>query len=105
MARNRKRTNKRIRLSRSFYRDQFACKCGCGFDTVDANLIIILQMISDKLARKIEINCGCRCPKHNSEVGGKGASTHMLGKAADIIAPAMPENNLKEMTNVELAKF
>lgn len=81
-------------LSANFSRHEFACKCGCGFDTVDNKLIQILEIIRGHFDRPIKINSGCRCPDHNKTVGGAGLtpgekwpqqSQHVLGRAADIV--------------------
>jgi len=78
-------------LSVNFSRSEFKCKCGdCNFDTVDAELIKVLQDLHDDLSKnwgakiKITINSGCRCETHNRIVGGSLKSQHLTGKAADI---------------------
>ena len=73
-----------MKLSKNFKRSEFACKCGCGFDTVDAVLIRVLEDLRTAfLDRPILITSGNRCPKHNKAVGGSPRSQHMTGKAAD----------------------
>ena len=71
-------------LSKNFQRHEFACKCGCGFDTVDAELLFVLQDARDFFKRPITINSAARCPVWNAMVGGKPKSQHLFGKAADI---------------------
>lgn len=75
----------RDRLTRNFYRDEFACRCGCGFDAVDWRLVEGLQRLRDILQAGIHVNSGCRCAAHNRAVGGSPNSQHLLGKAADIV--------------------
>ncbi len=70
-------------LSGNFSRSEFACKCGCGFDTADAKLIEMLQAARDKFG-PIRINSACRCEAHNKAEGGADTSQHKLGRAADI---------------------
>lgn len=80
-------------LSKNLSRHEFACKCGCGFDIVDHDLVRVLQSTADwfytssdrqKVARiEIIINSGCRCPEHNKNEGGSKNSRHMKGNAAD----------------------
>lgn len=71
-------------LSVNFSRHEFACKCGCGFDTVDAATLEVLENIRALLNRApITINSGCRCLSHNTRLGGAKASQHMRGRAAD----------------------
>jgi uncharacterized protein YcbK (DUF882 family) len=72
-------------ISKHFSRDEFACKCGCGFDTVDIELIAILEDVREHFDKPIKINSGCRCAKHNKAVGGEANSLHMIGRAADFV--------------------
>jgi uncharacterized protein YcbK (DUF882 family) len=71
-------------LSEHFSREEFACKCGCGAANVSPKLIDALEMLRDLAGKSIKVNCGLRCVKHNSEVGGEKNSRHLLGQAADI---------------------
>jgi len=71
-------------LSKNFSRAEFACHCGCGFDSPDARLIILLQAVRDYYGLPIKVLSGCRCAKHNKKVGGASRSQHLLGFAADI---------------------
>ena len=77
-------------LSRRFSRHEFACRCGCGFDTVDHELIIVLERMGDHFEDlhngkrvKIHINSGARCPAWNKAQGGADTSQHLFGRAAD----------------------
>jgi uncharacterized protein YcbK (DUF882 family) len=72
-------------ISACFDREEFACSCGCGFDTVDAELLVILDKVRFHFDRPVMINSGCRCPSHNGAVGGAVRSQHVLGRAADIV--------------------
>ncbi|WP_299231692.1 D-Ala-D-Ala carboxypeptidase family metallohydrolase [uncultured Halomonas sp.] len=72
------------RLSRHFRRAEFACRDGCGFDTVDAQTLEILEAVRVAFGSPVIINSGCRCPAHNAAVGGVPNSQHVLGRAADI---------------------
>jgi len=74
-----------------FQRSEFACSCGCGFDTVDYELLKCLEYIREHFDRPVRITSGCRCLKHNAAVGGAmpdadgtGGSQHLVGRAADI---------------------
>jgi len=80
-------------LSEHFSRREFACKCKCGLDIVDYELIIILEDLSDHFDNKaVTVNSGCRCPEYNRLVGGRLRSQHRKCRAADItikgIAPS-----------------
>ncbi len=82
-----------MKLSKHFTRSEFACKCGCGQDTIDAGLIFILEAIREHFDQPITISSGNRCPKYNRKVGGAKSSQHLLGRAADIqIKDVEPED-------------
>ena len=72
-------------LSPHFRRSEFACKCGCGFATVDVDLIQVLESVRNRFGEPVTVNCGCRCEQHNEDVGGVDGSKHKLGLAADIV--------------------
>ena len=72
-------------ISKNFNRSEFACKCGCGFETVDTWILDACQLIRHQFGSAI-ITSGCRCPEHNKKVGGKPNSKHVQGCAADIRA-------------------
>lgn len=72
-------------IAPNFSRHEFACKCGCGYDTVDCELVGVLQDLSDHFDnRTVSISSGCRCSTHNMCVGGSKDSQHLKGKAADV---------------------
>lgn len=71
-------------ISKNFKRAEFACKCGCGFDTVDAVLLRVVQDVRKHFSARITITSGCRCESHNANVGGSPNSQHLHGRAADI---------------------
>ena len=71
-------------ISRYFKRAEFACKCGCGFDAVDAELLDVLHHARWTFMSPLIITSGCRCRVHNAAVGGADDSQHILAKAADI---------------------
>jgi len=71
-------------ISRHFNRSEFACKCGCGFDTVDAMLLAVVEDIRDHFDTPFSPNSSCRCADYNNQVGGSKASQHVQGRACDI---------------------
>lgn len=78
----------------NFTRDEFACKCGCGFDDIDPLLVSALQRLRDEVQRPVVVNSGCRCAKHNAAVKGAPNSQHMRGKAADIKIDGMTSQQI-----------
>lgn len=83
-------------LSQHFSRHEFACKCGCGFDTVDAALLATLERVRTHYDRPVTINSGCRCPAHNKAIDGSPRSQHMLGRAADIVVAGVMPNRVAD---------
>lgn len=71
-------------LNKYFKRSEFACRCGCGTSTVDAELLEVITGVREHFGLPVIINSGHRCPTHNRAVGGAANSVHMTGKAADI---------------------
>lgn len=72
-------------VSKHFDRAEFKCKCGrCTYDTIDAELIAVLEDVREWADDMIFINSGQRCPEHNKKVGGSPNSQHVRGRAADI---------------------
>lgn len=76
-------------LTKNLSRSEFACECGCGFDTVDIKLLGVIQGSADHFASKrgidvrIYITGPNRCKDHNEEVGGAADSQHIYARAAD----------------------
>ena len=78
--------HKREKLTDNFYRDEFACKCGCGSDDIDMELVSLLQEVREEYGFSIKITSAVRCESHNSSDKVKGSSTsaHLSGYAADL---------------------
>ena len=90
-------------LSNDFSRYEFACRCGCGFDTADSELVAVLQDIRDHFKGRVTINSGCRCVEHNEKaqkaanknyIPYSSKSQHLIGRAADIIVEDTPPRAL-----------
>ena len=79
-------------LSRHFNRAEFQCKgqnCAvsghgnCGQDTIDYELIRILEDVREYFGKPVIITSGNRCAWHNQQVGGADNSFHVISRAAD----------------------
>lgn len=84
-------------LTPYFKRHEFACPCGCGFDAVDAELLLALHKIRDYVGRPIVITKkggACRCREYNTQIKGSPNSKHLHGKAADIHCPKLTSDVL-----------
>jgi len=70
--------------SKYFTRAEFKCPC-CNFDTVDYELINVLEYIREHFDKPVIVDSGCRCVPYNDSVDGSAPySQHILGRAADI---------------------
>lgn len=77
-----------------FRKEEFTCKCGCKMNNIDLRLIKVLDEIREHFGQACIVTSGCRCSKHNKEVGGVQGSRHVLGKAADIYIKGVSANTL-----------
>ena len=69
-----------------FTRSEFKCKCGsCDQDTVDFELLDILERLRVHYGVPITINSGNRCAAYNKKIGGSKNSQHVKSRAADIV--------------------
>lgn len=71
-------------LSRHFRRHEFACSCGCGFDSIDTQTLEILEAVRRHFGMPVTVTSAARCRQHNADVGGASNSQHLYGRAADI---------------------
>lgn len=69
---------------RNFKESEFACKCGCGYNVINPQLVMALDMARKEAKVPFTISSGCRCKNHNATVGGVDDSAHVRGHAADI---------------------
>jgi len=97
-------------LSKHFSRSEFSCRgtdCDCKgtFNTVDTELLRILEAIRAHFDRPITVNSGCRCLDHNAAVGGAmptdgvGGSQHLYGRAADIVVDGISPSLVYELAD------
>lgn len=62
----------------------WACKCGCGFDSIDVELEQRLNVARFFAGIPFNIVSACRCKSHNKAEGGAKNSAHLVGSGADI---------------------
>lgn len=79
-----------------FERSEFACKCGCGCDTVDSELLTVLHALRSHFDTRCFIASGCRCIPYNRKVGGAVDSQHTKGRAADIVVENVPPATVQD---------
>lgn len=83
-------------VSYNFSRYEFACKCGCGFNAVDTELLRVLQNVRTMRSKPVSINSGCRCLTHNTNEGGYKDSKHMIGIAADFVVIGIEASRVQD---------
>lgn len=77
-----------VQLSKNFKSTEFDCNGkGCCTETpIEEKLVDVLQKVRDHFGVSVNLNCGYRCPVHNSKTkGASSTSQHMKGNAADIV--------------------
>ena len=67
-----------------FKQEEFTCKCGCGFNNINEELVLSLDISRGFAKVPFSINSACRCDKHNKQIGGVKDSAHCKGLAVDI---------------------
>jgi uncharacterized protein YcbK (DUF882 family) len=71
-------------LSLNFSRVEFACKCGCGLNSIDTETLAALEEMRSHFQVPVSILSAHRCPSHNKKVGGAINSQHLYARAVDI---------------------
>lgn len=91
--------------SKYFKRKEFACRCGCGFDVVDAELLQVLEDLRVTVGEPLVVTSGCRCATHNKNEGGAKNSVHMTGKAADVRFQSNSKTLVSALHQILLEKY
>lgn len=81
-------------ITNNLSRHEFACKCGCGCDTMDVQTVMVVQDVCDHFKCSVAITSAHRCFTYNRtpEVGSNDNSQHPQGRAMDcIFAGPTPE--------------
>ena len=69
-----------------FSEKPWACKCGCGFASIDPHFEQMLNVARFHANTAFYMTSVCRCPSHNLKEGGKATSDHLTGEGGDIVA-------------------
>ena len=87
------------KLTKNISREELACHCGCGLATVDFETVSVVQEACDFFAKKRKIPCSivtitsaARCANHNTKVGGRSKSQHLLCRAIDFVIKGVTPN-------------
>lgn len=82
-----------------FTKKEFACKDGCGFDSINPQVVRVAEKIRHHFGDKpLIVTSGCRCAKHNALVGGVKGSKHVLGRAIDFYIKGVKTNDILAYT-------
>lgn len=84
-------------LSKNFTSEEFACQCGCGMDNVSIPFVERLQVARDIYGNPYYLTSGCRCEKHNRNVGGVADSDHIATDEKPCQAADIAFRNGKEL--------
>lgn len=79
-----------------FSTEEFACRCRCGFDSVDAELVQVLTDVRQHFNSPVKVTSGNRCKTHNKVVGGAPGSKHQEGIAADFKVVGVSASRVQE---------
>ena len=89
-----------------------ACKCGCGFDVADYELLNIVQDSADFFKHRngsdrvrVLIKSGNRCPLHNRAEGGADNSQHLYAKAMDYVVETWDGVKWNRVSTDDLAAY
>jgi len=100
-----------LKVTQNFYKSEFECKCGC---EMPRNVMENIFKLSDQLQilrdiyGPIQVNSAYRCVSHNTSIGSKSTSQHVLGKAADIVMELKPSETadaIEEDINNNIVSF
>lgn len=69
-------------LTPSFKPEEMACKCGCDRSEMDADFMLALQGLRDRIG-PMKITSGYRCPNHPEEKKKSKPGAHSAGLAVD----------------------
>lgn len=99
-------------LTLNIARWEIACKCGCGYDTIDFKVVQYWQdacnyFKAQRFAERVRLTLtsGCRCFKHNEAEGGSKNSAHLYAKAIDGIIEVRVMGQWYTIPTNELAKY
>lgn len=77
-----------------FKKEEFKCKCGCGADDIEEELVRVAERIREHFGKPITVSSGVRCAKHNKKVGGVSNSRHLKGSAMDFSVSGVPSSTV-----------
>ena len=85
-------------MSKNFQYAEFSCKC-CKYTIINNHLQAILELVRAHFKQPVTITSATRCKTHNKNVGGKDASRHLTGEAADIVVKSTNPQKVYDYIN------
>jgi zinc D-Ala-D-Ala carboxypeptidase len=78
-----------MKISKHFTREEMACNCGCGLDSMDVETLMVADMVRDYAGVSITPSSAARCYKYNRSkaVGSNNKSQHPRCRALDLPVP------------------
>ena len=73
-----------MKISKHFTREEMACKCGCGFNSMDIITLKIADEVRDFVGHSITPSSAARCSMHNLSIGSNHKSQHPKARAIDL---------------------
>lgn len=89
----------RTKITDNFYSTEFDCKCEypeCKWTIIDLDHVANLQQKRNGWRKRIDINSGYRCEKHNKDEGGSSRSRHKVSDATDIKVEGMSSDKVAD---------
>ena len=81
----------KIKITDHLTRGEIECHCGCGFGLEDNDFKIhvaqAFEEIRQRVGKPLTASSGCRCIKHNRDIGSEDTSQHPKGLAVDLVCP------------------
>lgn len=88
-------------LTTNFSRYEFECNCGCGFNSIDFETLIVLEDVRDHFDKAVRVTSAARCFDYNRKPvddGGPGSnnrSQHPLARAVDFSVKDIPASEVQ----------
>ncbi len=99
-------------LTANISREEMTCKCGCGYDVADFELLTVVQDSADFFKHRdssdkvrIIVRSGNRCKKHNHHIGGAESSYHIEAKAIDYVVQTWNGHEWVTVTADDLSAY
>jgi hypothetical protein len=90
-------------LTRNFSAGEFACKCGCGLDSISAAVVVSMQAIRDEAGVSVAVISGLRCRYRNAAVSSvKGKPPYVIGWLGD---PSASDHTRGEAVDFKISGF